>query len=131
MAFYMDSSAVITLSLEEQHTSAIGTWIQALGPSMVVSDLGKTESVRVARQVSPDAVIRVQHNLGSMARIRLTPAMFERAAELDPVRLRSLDALHLAAALSLNDALEGFVTYDRRLADACAQHGVDVVSPGA
>ena len=30
--------------------------------------------------------------------------------------LRSLDALHLAAALEVGDELEGMVTYDQRMA---------------
>jgi hypothetical protein len=34
---------------------------------------------------------------------------------LDRAILRSIDALHLASALSLADELEGIVTYDGRL----------------
>ncbi|MBK5250721.1 MAG: VapC toxin family PIN domain ribonuclease, partial [Actinomycetales bacterium] len=43
--------------------------------------------------------------------------------------LRSLDAVHLAAALSLGDDLEGIVTYDDRLAEAAQANGVPVASP--
>ena len=50
---------------------------------------------------------------------------------VDPPALRALDAIHLVAALSLVPDLLGIVTYDRRLADAAARHGIDVVSPGA
>ena len=48
---------------------------------------------------------------------------------LDPAILRSLDALHLASALSLADELEGIVTYDERLDVAAGLHGVAVVAP--
>jgi predicted nucleic acid-binding protein len=43
---------------------------------------------------------------------------------------RTLDALHLAAALELGADLEGFVTYDHRLAAACIAEGIDVRAPG-
>jgi len=59
----------------------------------------------------------------------VTTATFEEAGRLDPTLLRSLDAVHLAAALSLGDDLEGIVTYDDRLAEAAQANGVPVVSP--
>ncbi len=46
-----------------------------------------------------------------------------------PLLLRSLDAIHLAAALELGDELDGIVTYDERLSDAAALLGVAVISP--
>ena len=54
-----------------------------------------------------------------------------RAYLSNPGILRTLDALHLAAALLAGDDLEAVVTYDRRLADAAALHGVPVLAPGA
>jgi predicted nucleic acid-binding protein len=59
----------------------------------------------------------------------LTPEVCERAAELEPMILRSLDALHLACALQLAEELEGVVTYDELLGQACALLGVPVVAP--
>jgi hypothetical protein len=61
--------------------------------------------------------------------LRLTTAICERAALLDPAHLLSLDALHLAAALEMGDDLEGLVTYDRRLAEEAAALGIVVVTP--
>jgi len=43
--------------------------------------------------------------------------------------LRSLDALHLAAALELGDELDGIVTYDDRMATAASLYGVAVIAP--
>ena len=59
----------------------------------------------------------------------LPTSTFERAAEIAPDLLRSLDAVHLAAALELGDSLEGLITYDERLAAAAALHGIAVISP--
>jgi predicted nucleic acid-binding protein len=44
-------------------------------------------------------------------------------------RLRSLDALHLATALSVRDELGAFFTYDRRMAAAAANRGLNVAAP--
>ncbi len=49
---------------------------------------------------------------------------------LEPVGLRSLDAVHLAAALELADDLEGMLCYDERLAGAAAVAGIAVHAPG-
>lgn len=59
----------------------------------------------------------------------MTTAIFEAAGRLDPTILRTLDAVHLAAALDIGDELEGIVTYDDRLAEAALANGVAVVSP--
>jgi predicted nucleic acid-binding protein len=67
--------------------------------------------------------------LESVTLVEVTTAVFEEAGRLDPPTLRSLDALHLAAALDLGDDLEGVVTYDERLAEAAMSNGVAVVAP--
>ena len=51
------------------------------------------------------------------------------AAALDPVALRSLDAVHLASAMSIGDDLDAMITYDVRLADAARAVGLIVVAP--
>ena len=58
-------------------------------------------------------------------------AVFEAAGRLDPDVMRSLDAIHLAAALELGDELKGMVTCDERLAVACTANGVTVLAPTA
>lgn len=45
--------------------------------------------------------------------------------------LRSLDAIHLASALSMGSELDALITYDVRLADAARAAGLTVVTPGA
>ena len=47
---------------------------------------------------------------------------------LTPIHLRSLDAIHIVAALALGDDLEGMVTYDR-LAEATTWRGIAVIAP--
>ncbi len=47
-----------------------------------------------------------------------------------PATLRTLDALHLAAAFSVGDLLTSFVTHDKRMRDAALLTGLPVVTPG-
>lgn len=65
----------------------------------------------------------------SIILVTLSTAVCERAAYLGPEVLRSLDALHLSAALEMGDDLEGLVTYDRVLADGARSLGLALVSP--
>jgi predicted nucleic acid-binding protein len=50
------------------------------------------------------------------------------ATLLDPVSRRSLDAVHVATALTLTD-LDVFISYDRRLNEGAAAAGLHVESP--
>jgi predicted nucleic acid-binding protein len=52
------------------------------------------------------------------------------AATMEPVELRTLDAIHLSCALALGDELAGVLTYDHRMADAARSRGIAVVAPG-
>jgi predicted nucleic acid-binding protein len=47
------------------------------------------------------------------------------------MRERTLDAIHLAVALTLGDELEGIVAYDERLSHAAQSLGIRVMAPGA
>lgn len=51
------------------------------------------------------------------------------ATEVEPRGLRSLDALHLATALSVREELDTFFTYDGRLGEAAQANGLKVASP--
>ncbi|MFI7588688.1 type II toxin-antitoxin system VapC family toxin [Spongisporangium articulatum] len=129
MAFYADTSALVKLVLDEAGTVALHGWVSAANHAVVSCDLTRTELVRAVRQTFPDRAIHARAVLDAIVLLRVTAAVFDEAARLEPVGLRSLDALHLAAALSLGDDLEGLLTYDERLAEAATRHGVTVVAP--
>lgn len=129
MAFYVDTSAFLKLVLAEPHSDALRVWVTAHDAELFSSDLLTTEALRTARRHSLPALHETRSRLDVLTIVRLGPDVFERAAELDPTILRTLDAIHLAAALLVGDELEGIVTYDQRLADAAAAHGVGIVAP--
>jgi uncharacterized protein len=56
-------------------------------------------------------------------------SIVEKAASLVPEELRSLDAIHLASALSVREDLTALVAYDSRLCSAARDAGIEVISP--
>lgn len=129
MAYYLDTSAFLKLVVTERETAALRSWIAASNSQFVASDLLRTEALRAARRHSPEALLQARTVMEALVLMPLMTDLCERAADLDPSILRSLDALHLASALALGDDLEGVITYDDRLKAACAAHGVRVASP--
>lgn len=67
--------------------------------------------------------------LFSVALLPVDDALLDEAGALGPLGLRSLDAIHLATALSVRDEIGALFTYDDRLAEAAAAHGLSVVRP--
>jgi uncharacterized protein len=57
-------------------------------------------------------------------------SLFRQAGMLLPPHLRSLDTIHVAAALSLGPHLGVVIAYDQRMIDAPQQQGLAVASPG-
>jgi predicted nucleic acid-binding protein len=100
-------------------------------PSQASSVVATVEVPRAVARVDDGAATReaTRAVLGQLGLIDLDRAVRERAALLEPARLRSLDAVHLASALALGDYLEALITYDDRLADAAGAVGVTVLSP--
>jgi uncharacterized protein len=124
---YLDSSAFVKLILPEPETPAL---IAALKGTvrLVASEVLEIEVLRTTRRSGGDiAAARVQ-----LAAVRLLPLGNEirtRASELNPPTVRSLDAIHLATALSLSDRLGGLYTYDERMILAAREAGLDVQTP--
>lgn len=130
MAYYVDNSALTKLVVAEAETAALRTWLAEENRNLVSCDLTRTELLRAVRRAAPDRVVRAREVLDSVTLLDVTTDIFEDAGRLDPTVLRSLDAVHLAAALDLGDELDGIVTYDSRLSEAARANGIAVVSPG-
>lgn len=129
MAFYFDTSALVKLVSRETETPALRAWIDAADPIPVASDLVRTELLRAVRRRDPAAAVDVRTVLDTLTLLSIPSSVFDAAGLLAPLELRSLDAVHLASALSIGDDLEGLVTYDARMADAARAAGISVVAP--
>lgn len=126
--WYLDTSAVAKLVRPEAETLALRRWLR--GKAWILSDLHRTELRRAAARAGGRAPARAERLIAASDVLTLTPDVFDRAGALDPPALRSLDALHIAAALTVGTDLAGVVAYDDRLIAAAGAAGVRVESPG-
>lgn len=129
MAFYVDTSALVKLVVAGPETIALREWLVAVDSELVASDLVRTELMWAVRRVVPERAVQAREVLRAVTILEVTAVMFTEAGRLDPPSLRSLDAIHLAAAFDLGDDLEGLVTYDERMAEAARANGVAVFAP--
>jgi predicted nucleic acid-binding protein len=125
---YLDSSAFVKLVIPEAETAALTAHLRRR--SVVVSaTLLRTEALRAATRASPATILTVRRALRDIAFVDLSRDLLDQAGTLAPTGLRSLDAVHVAAALSLGDDLDELVTYDARMAAAATASGLLVASP--
>lgn len=124
---YLDSSALVKLVAEEAESGALAGFVNGRAGELVTSVVTSVEVRRAARRVG--AAAAGDRALRTVALVELAPEIRDLAVAIEPVSLRSLDAIQLATALVLGDALESLVAYDRRLVEAARVNGVDVVSP--
>ena len=126
MSTYVDTSAAAKLLVEEPHSAAFAAWTDD-HPDVVGTLLLETELRRTAHRLGVDQGA-VSELLRRFRLFEVTAGTFREAGALPGARLRSLDALHLAAALRLG--CQAIATYDERMADAARELGFDVVAPG-
>jgi predicted nucleic acid-binding protein len=127
---YVDSSALLKLAVREPETAALEAQLLEYG-GLVSSRLAVLECRRAARRASHRRLLQtVDAVLEAIYLLDITQPILERAAALDPPLLRSLDAIHLATALSTDDATMEVITYDDRLAEAARANGLAALQPG-
>ncbi len=125
---YVDTSALAALLIEQPETEALLAWLDGAPADLVSSDLLETEMRRIAVREGLDQA-DVTRLLDGVSLAALDRAAFRGAALLPMPYLRTLDAIHLEAALRLQ--VDAVLTYDHRLTEAALALGVDVVAPGA
>lgn len=127
--FYLDTSAAAKLVISEKGSTALRRWVSARDDLVFSSDLLRTELLRAIRRVAPEQMVQARAVLESLILLTLSTAVCERAALLEPEGLRSLDSLHMAAALEVGDDLQALITYDRQLAEGAGALGIEVFAP--
>ncbi len=128
---YLDSSAIVKLIVPEPETDALFAELERW-PDRVSSALAEAEvhrALKRARQLK-SAHSRADAVLATIGLIRIDAPVLARAAQFVSPGMRSLDAIHLAAALTIGDDPEAFITYDDRQAKAATAEGLKVVQPG-
>ncbi|MFV0319754.1 MAG: type II toxin-antitoxin system VapC family toxin [Microbacterium sp.] len=128
---YADTSALVKLVVPEPESSALRQWLHGSHIELVTSSIVRTELLRATRRgdVDAGAMARARDVLARLVIVDVTTEVLDTAGVLDPVEVRSLDAVHLATALILGDEIETVITYDARMAQAAAALGLAISAP--
>jgi predicted nucleic acid-binding protein len=130
VTLYLDSSALVKLVVKEAESDPLRRFLNDHhADRLVTSALARTEVVRAVRPGGADVVQRARLQLSRLDQIALTADLLDRAATLHPDTLRTLDAVHLSAAMLVGSDLRAIVTYDHRMADASRALGLNVEAP--
>ncbi len=138
-ALYLDSSALAKLYVPEPESERLDAFLKGRR-GLMISELAITEVLSaVARrrregELDREVAYEIREALladaasGSFDRLDLNPAVHREAERLllgsESVAMRTLDALHIALALSA--AATHVVTFDRRMREAALQAGLRV-----
>lgn len=135
---YLDSSALAKLYISEPESDLLDSFLRGRR-DIIVSDLAITEVISAVSRRKREGLL-TPANAGQIKdalladakvfhRLELTPILHRQAERLllstEKTPLRTLDALHIALALSGGAAR--IVTYDVRMAAAATQHGLGIV----
>lgn len=127
---YLDSSALVKLVVEEPESVALSDHLRDQ-PIRASCALARVEVARAVAPHGEPATARCRRLLARIALLALDDALLDAAASLNGSTLRSLDAIHLAAACAFGDELGEIVTYDVRMADAARGLGLAVTAPAS
>jgi predicted nucleic acid-binding protein len=137
---YLDSSAFAKLYVPEAESERLDVFLQGRR-GLIISDLVITEVLSAVARRKRERELRADQaneirdavladaDSGSFERPDLTPSVHREAERLllgiESPPLRTLDALHIALALSISAT--HVVTYDRRMREAAEQAGLKVI----
>ena len=131
MRLYLDSSALVKLVKRESESDSLRRFLRKhRQDGRVTSALARVEVVRAVASGGAAAIAHARRQLARVDQINLDRELLDLAAALSPsIVLRSLDAIHLAAARSIGSELRAVITYDRRMDAAAAMLGLAVEAP--
>lgn len=127
MTLLLDTSALVKLLVAEPETAALRAYLRSR-PVRAASALVRTELRRAAVRLPGDLLPTAERLLAGLALVPVDDALLDTAGTLGPAVLRSLDAIHLAAALRVAP-VEAVITYDDRMSTAAASLGLRVAAP--
>src|SRR4051812_26678221 len=128
---YVDSSALLKRVIAEPESSALRLALEqheAAEDLLASSSLAWIEVWRSLRRAGVDDLATVAAAaLSGIAEVPFDRQLTGRAQRVGGDGLRSLDAIHLAAAVALGTDV--LITYDDRLAGAARSIGLEVTAP--
>jgi predicted nucleic acid-binding protein len=126
---YLDSSAVLKFIFSEPESAIAKKEIRGV---LYSSELVRVEVVRTVLRNEPELLERALDVLSKIHIIKIKSGIMVQAERLPShVKIRGMDAIHLASANILGRSGHTIVTYDRNMAKAAKALGFNIESPGA
>ncbi len=135
MIVYVDTSVVLRVLLHESNPVGIwGQWNKAYSSALWrVEALRTVDRLRLTHEISDTEVaelvrdIQITHE--TFAIHPITNQVLQRASETFPTVVGTLDAMHLATALSIREveSLDLLLTHDSQLSTAARSLGFEVM----
>ena len=129
MRWYLDTSAAIKLLVDERESVDLAEYVDAAQQELVSALLLETELRRAVYRHELLTQEAVSAFLATLTLYDMPPSLYMEAGLIGGPDLRSLDALHVCAALRCGAS--AILTYDKRMGQAAAAVGLPVISPGA
>ena len=130
---YIETSVVLRWTLGQPGAVQGVHWVSASSSELTPVETRRTlDCMRLAKTLSRRRLAELRDDADSnLARMNLVPldqSVLKRAGEPFPTPLKTLDAIHLATALILNDSIGGivFLTHDRQLGVAAKACGLAI-----
>ncbi len=134
---YLDTSALLKLYVREKYSEEVSALLETADVAGTSILTYAEMAAAMSRAAHMGLIVNTEaqaawdcfcHDWPEYMRLRISPPLTERAASLAwEYRLRGYDAVHLAAALTWQDAMEATVflaTFDRILWDAGQKAGM-------
>lgn len=143
MVIYLDTSALVKLIHREPETAGLRRFLaRRVRVPKVTSAVACAELPRAIRRINHVASARSSQSrelaaeiemsrelLETLRMVEVTRALLADAACVDGALLRTLDAVHLVAALRVATGMSAFITYDKRLEAAARDAGLPTAAP--
>jgi uncharacterized protein len=134
--FYIDASALVKLLRDEPETPALRTFLA--GSDLLSAEICLAEVPRAVRRAAAHdprlplelLLLRAGELFEAIALLALDRDLLSAAGAIAEPALRSLDAIHVIAAVALSP-LDAFVSYDERQSAAARLAGLRTVAPGS
>lgn len=129
MSWYLDSSAILKYVFAEPERPAM---VKALTSQAISSELARLEVKRAVYRINPKDIALANEELSRVNFVSISNQVLTVAESFTgSVTLATLDAIHVATAISLGNQIEGIITYDKQMVTNAGLMGIKVLSPGA
>jgi predicted nucleic acid-binding protein len=126
---YLDASAIVTMISGRDYAVDLRSYLGGKpAMPMATSTVGLVETVRTLDRIGvfPNLMQDLVHDF---TEILLTDEIRDGAAIMQG-RARTLDAIHIASAQAVGDALDVLVSYDKRMLEVAHGMGIPIAAPG-